>query len=180
MMYNIFVIIMKNEKNKVKIDIIIKIISFILLVAWMILVFWFSSQVGDESSSTSGNTIRRIVTFFNSDISSYDLENIVNTFQPITRKIAHLTLYTMGGFLIYNFIYRFRFNKNKKIVLSLIIGVLYAMTDEIHQYFVPGRSSKVFDVLIDSTGIILGIIIFILLLKIISVIKNKIFVKKGN
>ncbi len=179
MMYNTFVIAMLKENKWIKIDMMVKIISIILLISWMILVFWFSSQVGDESSNTSGNTIRAIVTFFNNDIDPNDLEKVVNTFQPITRKIAHLTLYTMGGFLIYNFIYRFKFEKSRKIIIALIIGILYAIADEIHQYFVPGRSSGVRDVFIDSLGVILGIFVFILLQKVINKIKSKIFVKNS-
>ena len=161
-------------------NIIIKIISLVFLVCWMIVVFIFSSEVGNESSVTSGNTIRAIFTFFCNDIEYTKLEQIIDIFQPLVRKIANLTLYTIGGFFIYNFLYRFKLNKNKKITLSFLIGAIYAITDEIHQFFVPGRSSSMLDVFIDSVGIIIGIFIFIILLKIIKIIKNKLLVKKTN
>lgn len=174
MMYNIFVIVMNKKEKGLKIDIAIRIISIILLICWMILVFWFSSQGGSESSNTSGNTIRSIVTFFNNNINPNDLELIVDTFQPIARKVAHITLYTIGGFLIYNVTYRLKFTLKNNIGISILLGILYAISDEIHQYFIVGRSSSVYDVFIDTTGIILGILIYIILLKIIT----KIFVKK--
>ena len=142
-------------------NIIIKIISLVFLVCWMIVVFIFSSEVGNESSVTSGNTIRAIFTFFCNDIEYTKLEQIIDIFQPLVRKIAHLTLYTIGGFFIYNFLYRFKLNKNKKITLSFLIGAIYAITDEIHQFFVPGRSSSMLDVFIDSVGIIIGIILLL-------------------
>lgn len=169
-----------KEKYNKKINIAIKVINFIFLVAWMGLVFYFSSEIGNESSSTSGNTIRKIITFFNDEIKLEDLNYIVETYQPIVRKIAHFTLYTTGGVIIYNFINKFKINRSKKIIFSLLIGVLYAITDELHQYFVPGRSSKILDVIIDSSGIITGILLFIIFIKIISIIQNKLFVKFNN
>lgn len=166
-----------KEKYNKKIDIVIKVISFILLISWMGLVFYFSSEVGNESSTTSGNTIRKIITFFNDDIKVEELNYIVEIYQPLVRKMAHFTLYTVGGFLIFNFINKFKISKLKKIIISILIGVIYAITDEIHQYFVPGRSSKLLDVIIDSGGIIVGVLIFIILFKIIRIIQEKLFAK---
>jgi len=45
----------------------------------------------------------------------------------------------------------------KFILFSLGICVLYAVSDEVHQLFVPGRGRQVRDVLIDSAGAIVGI-----------------------
>ena len=50
-------------------------------------------------------------------------------------------------------------NINKKYLLAFLICVIYAISDEIHQLFVPGRAGQVRDVLIDSAGSLLGIII---------------------
>ena len=58
----------------------------------------------------------------------------------------------------------YKLKQNKRIWTSLIVGVLYASSDEIHQYFVPGRSARVFDVMIDSAGVCLGIWIVIFVL----------------
>ena len=58
----------------------------------------------------------------------------------------------------------YKLKQNKRILTSLIVGVLYASSDEIHQYFVPGRSARVFDVMIDSAGVCLGICIVIFVL----------------
>ena len=48
---------------------------------------------------------------------------------------------------------------------SLIIGVLYAISDELHQSFVPGRTATLRDIFYDITGIFLGLLIINLLLK---------------
>jgi len=47
----------------------------------------------------------------------------------------------------------------RKIKFSAIIAYLYALSDEIHQYFIPGRTAKISDTFIDLVGIIAGIII---------------------
>ena len=44
--------------------------------------------------------------------------------------------------------------------MSFVFCVLYAISDEVHQYFVPGRAMMATDVLIDSIGAILGCLLF--------------------
>ncbi len=43
-------------------------------------------------------------------------------------------------------------------VLAPSIGILYGISDELHQFFVPGRMSSVADVLFDALGVILAVI----------------------
>ena len=50
---------------------------------------------------------------------------------------------------------------------------LYAASDEFHQLFVPGRAGLVSDALIDSLGALLGVIVFILLVKLAQVLKSR-------
>ena len=58
---------------------------------------------------------------------------------------------------------------------SLIIGVIYAISDEIHQCFTPGRGPLVTDVIIDTMGVLLGILLVMLVIKIYEklIIKHK-------
>jgi len=44
--------------------------------------------------------------------------------------------------------------------LSLLVGILYGLFDEVHQYFVPGRFASITDWIADITGIIVMIYIF--------------------
>lgn len=160
-----------NNKNE-KLKYIVKIIDILLVVIWMCTVFWFSSQVGDDSKAQSGNTIRKIITFFNKNITKENLEIIVETLQPFVRKFAHFSIYTLGGMLIYNLINKYNLNKKVKIIYTIIIGALYATSDEIHQLFVPYRSGQITDVLIDTCGVITGIIIFNCIAKLFKFIKR--------
>lgn len=159
----------ENIKLKYKIS---TLISILLVILWMITIFWFSSQVGDDSSATSGNTIRKIVTFFYSNITTENLELIVEALQPFVRKLAHFTIYTIGGFLLYNLSNQLKLKS--KFINSLCFGILYAISDEIHQFFVPGRSCRIFDVFVDTCGLITGILIYIVILKIICTVKKKV------
>lgn len=57
--------------------------------------------------------------------------------------------------------------KNKKIFLiTILICFLYAVSDEIHQYFVPGRACRIFDVTIDTLGSSFFILVYFLYSKI--------------
>lgn len=70
----------------------------------------------------------------------------------IILKSFHLIEYAILAFLLLFAIY-----KNK---LAIFIAYLYAISDEIHQYFVPGRTGLFRDTLIDLIGILIGIFIF--------------------
>lgn len=60
-----------------------------------------------------------------------------------------------------SYTYSLEKTKKQKILYSLLFGILYASTDELHQYFVPGRSARLFDVGIDTLGVFTGIIIYL-------------------
>ncbi len=51
------------------------------------------------------------------------------------------------------------------IPLALILSFIYSILDEVHQYFVPGRSSGLFDIMINTTGIIFGFILYYIFIK---------------
>ena len=70
----------------------------------------------------------------------------------VFKKIAHFIEYAILSVLIY------RATKNLK--LSIILSILYAISDEFHQSFVPGREPRVRDVIIDSVGSVAGAIIW--------------------
>ena len=71
----------------------------------------------------------------------------------------------MDAILFYNADITFGI-KSKKIIIVLCVCFLYAISDEIHQIFVPGRAGRWYDVLIDTTGAYLGYIMCILFKKI--------------
>ena len=142
---------MTKEKYK-------KITYLILIIIWMLTVFMFSNQNGDKSQSTSKMVTKIIVQIFtqNQNLTEEQTTKLVEDADYVVRKLAHFSIYALGGLLIYSYINTFNLKNNKKIIISIIIGALYATFDEFHQYFVDDRSAQILDVGIDSLGILTG------------------------
>lgn len=124
--------------------------STILMLLWMLLIFIMSSFDATESANQSNFIVNIINNIFK-------IENI-ELLSFIIRKLAHFTEYLILGFLTINML-----NKNdisKKYLLSILICIIYATSDEIHQIFVPGRACQIRDILIDSIGSITGVYLY--------------------
>lgn len=147
-----------------------KVICIILVIIWMSAMFWFSNQQGAGSSSTSKKVSEIIVNIIDikQHYSETQREQIIKLIEPVIRKLAHYTLYAIGGILIANCIYQFCDKEKRVIIISAIIGIAYAASDETHQLMVPGRSGSIKDVIIDSIGILTGIALFLLAKEIIK------------
>ncbi len=128
-----------------------KIIKVSLVIIWMILIFCFSNQKATESSKLSDGLIKNTI----SRIINDDSKETIKKFTKPVRKCAHFFVYLILGILVINC-----FDINKKYILySIIICLLYSISDEIHQIFVEGRSCEVLDVMIDTLGSSLGVYI---------------------
>ena len=141
-----------------------RVIFLFVMLLWMALIFWFSSRDGDESSEDSievGLMVCHIAVPGFDDMPwerQYELAKGIDFF---VRKTAHFTeylllaQYAMGAFL-----------KDERRKLAAFFAWLtasgYAVTDEIHQLFVPGRAGMAGDVLIDSSGALMGCFICLL------------------
>ena len=151
-----------------------KTIFAVLLVLWMGFIFSMSSENAEKSSNTSGQTIRVVL----SAVPGFEeqpeevMVNIIEKLQFIVRKSAHFIGYMILGILASGLILQYE-NINKKYPLAFLICVIYAISDEIHQLFVPGRSGQVRDVLIDSAGSLLGIILVMAFVKILIKFNKK-------
>ena len=150
----------KNTKIRPK-----NIVYLVVIILWMSLVFYFSHQPGDTSGNTSSSVTEIIVNIITLG-QEYNTEQkaiLIERLNPIVRKLAHYSIYTLGGFLIINYLNIHIEKDKKKILFSIAFGAIYAMTDEFHQYFIIGRTASFFDVCIDTLGIITGVYIFVLL-----------------
>lgn len=138
-----------------------KIILSLLIIIWMGAIFTFSSQVSDKSSNTSGNTIRFVLNKLQitKNMNKQQENELVESLQGPVRKMAHFSVYALGGIISYMLFSQYEISNKKRIVYSLLLCMIYAITDECHQYFVPGRSCELRDILIDSSGALLGIFI---------------------
>lgn len=124
-----------------------KLFNISLLVIWMIFIFVMSSFSATESTNQSDI----IVTVISNTINISNIHLLAVTI----RKLAHITEYLILGILAYNVFKEYY----KSIHISILICFLYAISDEIHQIFIPGRSGQITDILIDTIGALLGIIL---------------------
>ena len=148
-----------------------RIVTGILAVAWMCLIFSFSSQPATESSKVSGGLCHRLVEQTNEvlhlDMTEAQQLLIAEKIEYPVRKAAHMTEYAILGLLSFAF-YRGILKKEKRQFLAaLLTAAVYAATDEFHQYFIPGRSAEVMDVCIDTLGALIGLAILFFTLKVV-------------
>lgn len=100
-----------------------------LLSAWLPVVLWAGLIFGLSS-------IPSLAT----DLGTWDL---------VLRKLAHATEYAVLGLLL--------LRATGREGVAALGGVAYAITDEIHQHFVAGRHGAVYDVAIDTAGVLIGV-----------------------
>ena len=153
------------------------IIFFILMIFTFIAIFIFSSQDAKKSSLTSKEFVKKVIEIipFTKSLNNIQKKQIIENSQFFIRKLAHFSIYTLAGFCIIGFFSTLKKIKKKNIVyLTLIIGILYAISDEIHQMYSDGRTPKFLDIIIDSIGILCGIIIFYGIQKMIKKMNKKI------
>lgn len=129
------------------------ILDIILVLIWMIIIFVFSSQDGNESTEKS----KIVIYIFN--YIGLDLNSILGDMADlVVRKGAHMTEYFILIMLIQRTL-RDKYTVNKSLVFAFLITVLYASSDEYHQTFVQGRCGQAKDVLIDSCGALIYVFI---------------------
>ena len=105
-----------------------------------------------------------------SQLSAQNREEKLNL---IIRKNAHAFEYFILAVLVSAVLFEFTLKGTKALIYIMFICLFYAVTDEFHQMFVPGRSSLVSDVLIDFLGSLIGTFIFYVIYYLVHKIKPK-------
>jgi VanZ family protein len=79
------------------------------------------------------------------------LDTGLGTWDTVLRKLAHLGEYAVLGALLYR--------AARREPAAIVLGSLYAVTDEVHQTFVEGRTGSPVDWLIDTAGVVAGVLL---------------------
>lgn len=137
---------------------------WLLVLVWILVIFGASSDSG--SSNRTSRIIGPIVRFLYPQISDESLGWVVFGI----RKAAHVTEYAILATLLWRAIRRTKPTPGwswepRDALLAWGLATLYAATDEIHQLFVPSRTGQWQDVVIDSTGAALGMLVVFLCLR---------------
>jgi VanZ family protein len=133
----------------------LKIVSWSIVILVMAIIFSFSSQIGDQSHQLSSSLTESFIRIIRLILPNFHID--ADWFKDMTRKAAHVVLYTVLSLFVLNTLGQYRSHDKWIIFASVGICVLYAITDEIHQLFVQGRGAHVLDVAIDTAGACCGI-----------------------
>ncbi len=138
-----------------------------LAIVTMVYIFIMSSQTSTVSSKSSGRVIETIARIFIKDFQNASPEQkitFIKMYQGIVRTVAHFAVFSCLGFSVCGHLFTYSIESRKlKNLFSFLFCFLYAVSDEIHQLFVSGRSCQIKDIVIDSFGVISGILIINLL-----------------
>lgn len=148
-----------------------KLLSWIAVIFWMALIFYLSHQPAAISNELSSGITELIVDALEKLASQFQFN--IGELHHIVRKNAHFFAYLTLGILVLNGLRRSGVNIKQGAGVALLICILYAVTDEVHQLYIPGRSGEVRDVMIDSAGASLGIMIYLIVSRLTGRIKDK-------
>ncbi|MDQ0269161.1 VanZ family protein [Cytobacillus purgationiresistens] len=137
-----------------------KFLLWLPVVMWMALIFYLSHQPGTASSELSSGLTDMVVGIAENIIPGADIN--LDFLEHFIRKNAHFFAYFLLGIFVLNALRKKSGIKVSHAGWALFICTLYAASDEFHQYFIPGRSAEVRDVLLDSSGALTGILLFLL------------------
>jgi VanZ family protein len=121
------------------------------VLVWMALIFSASSD--SHSSEHTSRIIEPLLHWLFPQMSREHIEDI----HLVIRKCAHLSEYALLAFLIWRAVRKPQKNDPRpwnwqEAGFALSMVFLYAASDEFHQIFVPTRTARVTDVLIDTSG----------------------------
>lgn len=141
-------------------------IRVFLLLTWMTIIFIYSSRPADASTQDSylvGNLVAVVAQQWSQmDWSDQEQLLFVEDIDFYVRKAAHMMEYAVLGVLLMGCMQSFGLAMPRLWKWALVAGVIYAASDEFHQYFVPGRACQLRDVAIDGGGVVIGVVGFIL------------------
>ena len=72
--------------------------------------------------------------------------------QELTSIAGHFTVYGVLAVLVWWALGLARLSPGRRLALAFLVAILYGLSDEWHQSYVPGRDASLFDIVIDAIG----------------------------
>lgn len=144
--------------------------GILIIIGWLLVIFLLSNCDSNVSSYQTDIVVSLVYKFAEQNILIHNIiSKLSETYGLVfaIRKMAHLTVFCFLQIISF-IVFRSRGTSVlKATIYSMGIVVIYAICDEIHQYYIPGRSCELRDVMIDSTGGLFGLLVsyIILLIK---------------
>ncbi len=161
-----------NKKNK---KIIPKIICLTLTFIWLFVIFSLSGMNSDESNSKSKSTLNVLIQetlnitnktgITDKHPSDAKKESVINNINLPMRKFAHATVFIVLAILLNMCFRMFNIRPWMSFIVTIIICFVFAVLDEYHQTFIPGRTGQFIDSLIDTLGAIIGSTLSLIFIK---------------
>ena len=125
-----------------------------------VMIFLFSAETGEKSSETSDTVTEAVIRLFDAGYDQRtpeEQEDIFSFASLVVRKCAHFTEFALLGLLV-RLLFASYTDRHRSLA-AWGAGTAYAVTDEVHQYFVSQRAAMGADVLIDSLGVMAGVLV---------------------
>lgn len=134
-------------------------ISLAVTLGIMVLIFLLSSQPGERSGALSSQVLDKVQQSGTADV--FIPEWFSSNVKANVRKWAHVYIYAALGAstMVTALCWRWGKNVPRCGVLAALVCVVFAISDEVHQYFVPGRAMLATDVGVDALGFLPGILL---------------------
>ena len=141
-----------------------KTIIIFMIIYYSLIIWSFSSHPAEvsakESKSITGIIYDKFAVYIEK-FSDMGKEEFVNKTDSFIRKCAHFTLFFIFALIISMYVECYHKSALEFLLTVFLTGVIFAVSDEVHQLFVPGRGCQMRDVLIDSNGVLAGGILFL-------------------
>ena len=129
------------------------VLLFLCTLSWMGLIFYFSAQPADSSKEASGKVLESIMVavkwIFGQDVPCFSAGIFLET-DHYVRKAGHAFEYLVLGALVVMLVKTLGIRR--VFLISLLVCASYAVSDELHQMFVPGRGPMASDVALDTSA----------------------------
>ena len=152
----------------------VMIIGIILSLIWMGVIFWFSSRSSSQLDVRNRFIVKIIIDLFIPNFDNLNIDNqnqILGDISFYVSKSAHYLEYGMLALLLSMAFILVKKRRYRYLFIMLVV-ILYAISDEIHQMFSDGRTPRVLDVMIDSLGGLTMVLLIELFITIIGLVKK--------
>ncbi|TEB08187.1 VanZ like family protein [Pelotomaculum schinkii] len=140
---------------------LIQTLSWLAVLLWMLAIYLLSAQPAGLSNANSKGIVTRVVDttvkLTKAKITEPQKLELIERINSVAREYMHGVVFLVLGLLAQNAAAQSGARGMKAIAISLAICVAYAVTDEIHQLYVPGRAFQVSDIAMDAVGSMMGI-----------------------
>lgn len=141
-----------------------KYIIIICIILFIGVIYVFSNFKGEDSDKQSigllENTVGKIASIIDRDITEEEKTELYLRLNYPLRKLAHMCEFFILSLLLCLLFQNLKFSANKVVLFTFLGSFIIACGDEMHQLFVPDRNGSLFDVFVDSIGIMLFLVIY--------------------